>query len=76
MANGRSTNHETTILCAAAVLLTLTSCYVGPAYPPRRTVIVPYGARPFYHNGVNYYNHQGVWYHPYGTGHVIGPRPF
>ena len=70
------------LFCAAIVLFTLTSCYVGPAYrrpirpvvgPP---VILPYGARPHYYGGVNYYHHRGVWYRPHGGGHIICPRPY
>jgi hypothetical protein len=41
-----------------------------------RPVVVPYGARPCLHGGVRYYNHRGVWYRPYGGGHVICPRPY
>ncbi len=77
------------LLFSAVVLVSLSSCIVGPGYgrpirpviggpvigPP---VVLPYGARPYYHGGVRYYNHRGVWYgpHPHGGGHIIVPRPY
>lgn len=74
------------LLCSTVVLFTLSACYVGPAYrrpirpvvggPVVRPVLVPVGARPYYHNGVRYYTHRGVWYRPHGGGHIIVPRPY
>ncbi len=75
-----------TILSASLLVLTLSSCYYGPAYRPGygrpvvhpvvRPVVLPVGARPYYLGGVRYYTHRGVWYRPHGGGHVICPRPY
>lgn len=70
------------LLFSAVMLLGLSACVVGPAYPPPvrpvgvRPVIVPVGARPYYHGGVHYYHHRGVWYRPHAGGHIIVPRPY
>ncbi|MBB5030714.1 hypothetical protein [Prosthecobacter vanneervenii] len=74
------------VISASLIVLTLSSCYYGPAYRPvygrpvvrpvPAPVIIPVGARPYYHGGVRYYTHRGVWYRPHGGGHIICPRPF
>ena len=71
------------LFCSALVLFTLASCYVGPPVYRHQVrpivggpVVLPYGARPYYHGGVNYYHHNNVWYRPHNGGHIIVPRPY